>query len=74
MVRIWKQGGTLERVGVVLVVASLALCFVDIVDFEALPKTFDKLVVSMPVAGLGWVFILGGQRRRFREEDRRRKG
>lgn len=73
MIRIWKEGGSMERVGVVMCAASIALCFVDIVDFEALPKTLDRLVVSFPLMVLAWIFILGGQRLRHRAEDRKRK-
>lgn len=70
MIRIWKQGGTMERVGVVAMAASLASCFFDIVDFASLPRTLDRLAVAMPIMAIAWVLVLGGQQLRHRREDR----
>lgn len=72
MIRIWKEGGALERIGVMVGVAALVTCFIDIVDFEALPKTFDRLVIAFPMMALAGALVLGGQRLRHRAEDRRR--
>lgn len=67
MIRIWREGGSMERAGVVMCVASFVLCFVDVVDFEALPKTLDRLVVSFPLMLAAWVLIFWGQQRRWRK-------
>lgn len=45
----------------------------DLVDFEALPKGLDKLAVSLPLAFLATVLVLGGQKLRHRAEERRRE-
>lgn len=74
MLRIWKEGGAMERLGLIALVMSMASIFFDFVDFEALPKTLDKLAIPMPLMVLAWVLILGGQRLRWRKEDRKRNG
>lgn len=72
MVPIWKNGGTLERAGLLLAIAAIVSCLFDIVDFEALPKTVDKLTIAFPMMVVAAALILGGQRLRHRAEDRKR--
>lgn len=72
MIRIWKEGGAMERTGVALQGVALVCCFIEIVDLASLPKALDRLVVALPVMLVGWVMILGGQQLRFRKEDAER--
>lgn len=66
MIRIWKEGGAMERAGVILQGVALATCLIDIVDFETLPKTIDRLVIAFPVMLVGWALIFRGQQLRHR--------
>ena len=71
--RIWKEGGALERVGLILMAVAIASNFFNFVDFEALPKTFDKLAVSMPIMIVAAACIFGGQKMRHQAKDRERE-
>lgn len=73
MVRIWKQGGWIERVGVIVYLGAFFSVFFDIVDFDPLPKTLDKLTIALPGIVLAFILVLGGQRLRFRAESRERE-